>query len=333
MALQNLPQKDAHQIKQLEYLKGVTSFESELLNIPLDLVTNSEPVQGFIQSVVPQQTAEKWLRKQLLIIDSRPAVAGVLMFAEEPQAALPKRCGIKVYRYKTTDAVGFRAALAFDPLTIEGWLYSQIATAVEKTTEIIEGASRLGDNSLESIKYPAEALHEVITNAVLHRDYSIADDVHIRIFDNRVEVESPGRLPAHITVANILDERFARNGSIVRILNKFPNPPNKDVGEGLNTTFSAMHKLGLKDPVIRETENTVLVILRHEKLASPEEAIMDYLEDNPTIKNKKAREIAHIDADYRIKKVFGDMVRKGMIEQVPGTRTNGTCYRKPANKK
>jgi ATP-dependent DNA helicase RecG len=57
------------------------------------------------------------------------------------------------------------------------------------------------------IVYPAEALHEVITNAVLHRDYSVADDVHIRVFENRVEVESPGRLPAHITPQNILAER------------------------------------------------------------------------------------------------------------------------------
>jgi len=39
------------------------------------------------------------------------------------------------------------------------------------------------------------------------------DDVHVRVFDNRVEVESPGRLPAHVTPENILEERFARNPS------------------------------------------------------------------------------------------------------------------------
>jgi ATP-dependent DNA helicase RecG len=64
--------------------------------------------------------------------------------------------------------------------------------------------------------------------------------VHIRIFDNRIDVESPGRLPAHITPENILKERFARNPTLVRLINKFPNPPNKDVGEGLNTAFAAM---------------------------------------------------------------------------------------------
>jgi ATP-dependent DNA helicase RecG len=58
----------------------------------------------------------------------------------------------------------------------------------------------------------------------------------------------------------------------VRIINKFPDPPNKDVGEGLNTAFQAMRKMRLKDPIIDERDNSVLVNIRHERLASPEEA-------------------------------------------------------------
>ena len=72
---------------------------------------------------------------------------------------------------------------------------------------------------------------------------------------SRIEVQSPGRLPAHITPQNILTERFARNGAIVRLLNKFPDPPNKDVGEGLNTAFEKMHQLGLKSPDIEERDS------------------------------------------------------------------------------
>jgi ATP-dependent DNA helicase RecG len=82
--------------------------------------------------------------------------------------------------------------------------------------------------------------------------------VHIRIFDNRVEVQSPGRLPAHVTVENILDERFARNGIVVRLLNKFPDPPNKDVGEGLNTAFEAMTNQKLKEPIIVEKDTRII---------------------------------------------------------------------------
>jgi ATP-dependent DNA helicase RecG len=125
-----------------------------------------------------------------------------------------------------------------------------------------------------------------------------------------------------------LNERFARNGAVVRILNKFSDPPNRDVGEGLNTAFSAMHQLGLKEPIISEMENSVLVTIKHEPLASPEEAIMDFLETHPTIKNAEARAITHIRADYQMKSIFGRMVKNGLIEQVPGTRTSNTAYRK-----
>jgi hypothetical protein len=100
-----------------------------------------------------------------------------LLFADEPQAVLPKRCGIKVYRYKTTEGQGFREALAFDPKTVEGCLYNQIRDAVKLTTEIAETIPKMGDDSLETIRYPNETLHEIITNAALHRDYSVADDV------------------------------------------------------------------------------------------------------------------------------------------------------------
>lgn len=327
---QNLPIKTPEAMRRLEYGKGLTSFETEPLNIPLELVTDSVAIIEFMLDVVPTAEPEDWLKKQMLVRDGRPLVAAALMFADEPQAILAKRCGIKVYRYKTKDPAGSRESLAFDPITIEGHLYKQIASAVSLTCSKAEEIPKLGDTSLETIEYPQEALHEIVTNAVLHRDYSIADDVHIRIFDNRVEVQSPGRLPAHVTVKNILHERFARNGAVVRFLNKYPNPPNKDVGEGLNTAFSAMTKLGLKEPVITELENAVLVTIKHEPLASPEKAILEYLETHDIIQNSTAREITHVTADYTIKSIFQTMATKGMIERVPGTRTRSSAYRLPA---
>lgn len=329
---QSLPVDTTEQMRRLEYSKGVVSFETEVANVPVETITESDVIKDFISHVVPSSTPESWLKKQVMIRGGRPTVAALLLFADEPQAALPKRCGIKVYRYKTKELEGFRGALAFDPETVEGPLYLQIIGAVRTTSEHTERIPKMGDDALEAIKYPTETLHEIITNAVLHRDYSVADDVHIRIFDNRIEVQSPGRLPAHVTVKNILDERFARNGALVRLLNKFPDAPNKDVGEGLNTAFAAMHDLGLKAPTIVEKENSVLVTIRHEPLASPEEAIMDYLEDSATIKNRHARAITHVRADYQIKKIFGRMVEKGLIEQVPNTRTSNTAYRKATKK-
>lgn len=326
---QNIPQNTPDKLRRLSLIKGVESFETETVQCSKEIITESAVIKKFIKEVVPTTTPEKWARKQNLIINDKPTVAGVLIFAEEPQAFLPKHCGIKIYRYKSSDLEGHRDLLDGDPITIEGDLYSQIKEAVELTKQITESIPRISDDgAMEYINYPTETLHEILTNAVIHRDYSIKDDIHIRIFDNRVEVQSPGRLPANITVTNILDERFARNGAIVRILNKFPEPPNKDVGEGLNTAYNKMTETGLKQPEPRELDNAFLFLIKHEPLASPSEIILEYLSKNTQIKNAKAREITHIKTDFRMKSIFNKMEQAGLIERVPGTRTASTAWRK-----
>ncbi|MGA2977769.1 MAG: RNA-binding domain-containing protein [Spirochaetia bacterium] len=267
---QNLPVDTPEAVRILERNKGVTSFENELLAADTELITNSEVGIKFMLDVIPTAEPEAWMRKQQLIQNEKPTVCGVLLFADLPQATLPKRCGIKVYRYQTDKAEGSRETLIGIPISLEGCTYDLIRNAVAMTKTIINELSVLGPEGPMAVQYPPEALHEVITNAVIHRDYYIADDVHIRIFENRVEVESPGRLPGHITPSNILTERLSRNGNLVRLINKFPDPPNKDVGEGLNTAFAAMKRLSLRDPIIEERENSVVVNIRHERLASAE---------------------------------------------------------------
>ncbi len=320
----------ADQLARLRLDKGITSFETEAVNVDKALVSNSTVTLQFLLSVVPTAEPEPWLRKQLLLNGDKPTVAAVLLFAEDPQAILPKRCGIKVLRYKTTERVGSRDTLAFNPLTIEGCLYEQIAAAVTETVRVVEDVQVLGPAGLESIKYPHETLHEIITNAVLHRDYSIATDIQIRIYDNRIEVESPGRLPGHVTTENIRTEQFARNGTIVRLINKFPDPPNKDVGEGLITAFRAMRALGLKDPIIHESGASVTVEIRHERLASPEEAILAYLDQHPEINNTVARQITGITSENKVKEVFYRLRDAGKLERVPDRRGSASAWRRPA---
>lgn len=315
---QKLPLESPEAIKRLEYDKGIATFEDDLLNIPEEHITNSVVTLGFMIDVVPMSEPTSWLKNQLVLIDGKPTVAGALLFAEAPQAILPKRSAIKIYRYHTANDEGERDTLAFDPITIEGHIYALIETAVHKVKEIVESIQKLGPEGLENVLYPEEALQEIITNAVIHRDYSIPKDIHIRIFDNRIEIESPGRFPGHITLANILDDQSARNPKIIRLINKFPNPPNKDVGEGLKTAFEAMSKLRLKEPVIKEAEASVIVILRHESLASPEQMVMDYLNGHEEITNAVARKLTGIKSENTMKDVFYRLRDRGEIRPVPG---------------
>lgn len=324
---QSLPVTDDERLRLLKRAKGLITQEDETVGaVPSDL-SNSLAILEFMLDVIPEAEPEEWLRKQRLIVEGRPTVAGVLLFADEPQVVLPK-AAVKIYRYGTTDNAGTRETLAFDPVAVEGNLYHQIEAAVAKAVELTEQVQKLTDRGLVGIQYPREALHEVITNALLHRDYAHVDDVHIRIFDNRIEVESPGRLPAHITPANILRERFARNPTIVRLINKFPNPPNKDVGEGLNTAFDAMRKLRLRAPEIVELDNSVLVIIRHESLSSPEQQVVEYLKTNATIRNSEARDITGVPGDQTMRKILRKLEATGEIERVTGTARGTTKYRR-----
>lgn len=324
---QNLPHESEEGLTRLRRNKGLTSFETEPVSADPQLIANSTVILSFMLEVVPTAEPEAWLRKQQVIQGDKPTVAGIVLFAEEPQALLPKRSGIKIYRYKTTADEGTRDTLADVPVSIEGHAYQQIREAVRMTAEIIESVRVNSPDGLEAAKYPITALHEIITNAVLHRDYSIADDIHIRIFDNRVEVISPGTLPAHITPENILDERFARNAAIVRLINKFPDPPNKDVGEGLNTAFLAMREMKLKPPVIEQAGGSVKVVLKHEPLATPEEIILGYLQGNDKITNRIARDLCFIGSENKMKGILQRLVKKGLIELVPGTTRYSAAYR------
>ncbi len=314
---QNLPVDTEEKRRRLELDKGITSYEDEPISQSrISDAIDSEVFRIFMQQIVPGANPEGWLSKQRLANDNKLTVAGELLFSDEPQICLPKRSSIKIFRYKTSGPAD-RDTLDGQPITIEGCAYHQIYSAVAKVKEIIETIKKLG-TTLESIQYPEETLHEIITNAVLHRDYSMATDIQIRIFDNRVEVESPGKLPGHVTIENILDSQAARNPKIVRLINKFPEAPNKDVGEGLNTAFAAMEKLRLKAPEIVEKDNSVLVTIKHEKLASPEEIVIEYLKHHDRIKNGLGREITGIKSENSMKQVFYRLRDRGFISLVRG---------------
>jgi ATP-dependent DNA helicase RecG len=327
-AAQNLSVSDKGALKRLELDKGIVSFEDNTVNTRITDITNSTVALEFIMNVVPTAEPEAWLAKQNVIDGGKPTVAGVVLFSDEPQAALPKRSAIKLYRYQTKEDEGSRESLAFDPITIEGCAYAQIKSAVITTKEIIEGISKLGAGGLEKISYPDETLHEIITNAVLHRDYSIASDVHVRIYDNRIEVESPGRLPGHVTKENILKEQSARNPKIVRLINKFPDAPNKDVGEGLNTAFEAMRKLRLQPPEIEEREHSVVIHIRHAPLASPHDVVIDYLKNHDEISNRTVRDLTGIGSENVVKQVFLDLAGRKLLERVPGKKGSASAWRK-----
>jgi len=130
----------------------------------------------------------------------------------------------------------------------------------------------------------------------VHRDYRLNRDIHIRIFDERVEVESLGRLPGNLTPTNIDKARsMPRNSLLAPNLREFPNPPNVDAGEGVPMMFAQMAHASLYEPLYREQLEaavpTLVVTLPNEERPPLWVQVSDWIDHNGPIANGKLREI------------------------------------------
>jgi ATP-dependent DNA helicase RecG len=322
------------QITDLALSKGSRSYEDQMLEKYTGGQLAAEPeLKTFLDSYSPATASADFVAKQRLADkDDHASVAGAILYAEVPAAVVPKKCAIKVARYETKELAPDREHLAGTPLTVEGPARAQIDGAIAAVAKMIEDVSIMAaDGTLKPARYPPEALKEVIVNGVIHRDYNISDDILVWVFDNRIEVRSPGVLPGHMTRENILTERFARNPTIVRLLNKYPDAPNKDIGEGLNTVFAKMKEAKLTEPTLEIEGSTFVVTLGHTPLARPEEIVMEYLNSHAEIKNNTGRDICGISSENTMKEVFYGLSKAGKIERVPGKSGSASTWQKTRN--
>ena len=93
-----------------------------------------------------------------------------------------------------------------------------------------------------------------------------------------------------------------------------------------HTQAHRREKGGLKVPIIQQLDNSVLVTLRHEKLGTPEEIIVEYLKRHDEINNSTARKLCFIGSENSIKRIFQKMIAAGLIERVAGRPLNKTGY-------
>ncbi|OGU17211.1 MAG: transcriptional regulator [Geobacteraceae bacterium GWC2_53_11] len=317
---QSLPIKDPQKITELTFAKGASTFEDQLLKeIPTEQITDSPELAAFLKDYSPKtDTLEFCINQNLLDYRTwEPRVASALLFHQYPSAVIPRKCALKISRYETKEDDPEREHLA-EQVTIEGPLYKVIHDAIDAVRKIMGAVSIWTSGGLKNVEYPPEAVWEVLVNAVIHRDYSISDDTQVLIFDNRIEVLSPGRLPGYVTVDNILDARFSRNPKIVRTLNRYKDAPNKDLGEGLNTAFQKMKEWGLKNPDISEERGYVKVVLPHTPLAKPTELILNFLTNHESITNRQARDITGIKSENLVKVEFYKLKEEGFLERIPG---------------
>ena len=166
---------------------------------------------------------EAALGKLALLVDDeagvlRAAVAGVLLCTPNPEQWLPNAC-ITATRYRGRD----RASGQIDAQEITGPLNEQIAGAVAFAARNMQVAARKDPARSDLPQYSERAVFEALVNAVVHRDYSIrGTKIRLSMFDDRLEIQSPGSLPNNLTVESMGSRQSTRNEALTSVLARMP---------------------------------------------------------------------------------------------------------------
>ena len=317
-------QMTAEEITRLRFERGKITAETELADVPFSLLETDYwrtfATKRKLTRALPEALQHLGLARCQAEGELRPTRAAVMLFAENPGGLLGTKAGVRVFHYKG-DRIERTPTpnLQRPPASFTGPIVTQISDAYQYVLNELATGVQMGPFGFEIVqRYPARVIKEAITNAVIHRDYRLSSDVHIRLFADRIEIQSPGTLPGNVTAQNIREiGSVARNPLIVSYLREFPDPPNLDAGEGVRMMFQTMDSAGLYPPIYLTRATTkrdeVLVMLRNQNRPSVWDQICHFIIENGTIGNAEVREIMKADDTLKASKMIKRLVDDGLL--------------------
>ena len=259
--------------KNLEFDKGIRAFESQIVDEAIlddldeDVVAQYKALYGFKGNSLWDLLFPRGLAKRVRDnnqITYRLTVAGILLLSKYPTAFIPG-ARIRFVRYEGRKAKTGTDMNVVKEIRIEG----PVTTMLEQASDILEAQLRTfssldikSGKFIDVPEYPKGAWLEGIVNAVTHRGYNYnGDDIRILMFDDRLEIHSPGSLPAVVTPENIRRTHYSRNPYIARALTDFGWV--REFGEGVDRIYTDMNEFFLDDPVYKVDSNSVNLILKN----------------------------------------------------------------------
>ena len=256
-------------LRNLEYSKNTRHYEDEIH--PDANLTDLDPelIEQYKDKIeatgIPTEQVMS-SRGFLKEVDGKQKLtnAAVLLFAKNIFQFYPN-CRVRFVRYDGNYAgVGTSINIIKD-YTIE----EPLLKIIDKTKEFI--GMQLREFTALNVKtgrfdivpeYPEFAWQEGIVNAVTHREYAMSGSyILVSMYDDRLEIESPGKLPSIVTVENIRNTRFSRNPRISRVLTELGWV--KELNEGVKRIYSDMSQFFLDPPEYSEPGYEVKLILKN----------------------------------------------------------------------
>jgi ATP-dependent DNA helicase RecG len=328
------------ELRRLLSDRAEASFESGLIEgAVLDDLDRAQ-IRRYLETIQvgPQEDVAQLLVSRGCVLntsdgDYLPTVAGILLFGRDPQRFL-RSAEIVCVRYP-----GPEMSDEFVRQEITGTLGDQIRQAEAFVVGNMRRVMRITGMTREDVhEFPVAVVREAIVNAVAHRDYSIrGEGIRLLMFSDRLEVYSPGRLPGHVTLENLLNERYSRNGAVVAVLSDLGYIER--LGYGIDRMIAAMASLGLPLPEFSETAAGFLVVLRSASasLITPQaqprpqtgeqpflnerqEMVMAFLQKHGRVTNSDFQQLVPDVSAETIRRDLSDLVERNLLIRIGSKR-------------
>lgn len=265
------------EIRELQIEKGEVDFELEPAGLDFPADFDQGLVNTFVDRFAKMRGLAPHTPEEVLVLAHLgkrqgstfiPNTACSLLFARDPRLKFPG-CFIRFLRFDgEVEGTGEKFNAVKD-IHIDGCIPLMILEADKVLQNQLREFSRLGKDGkfYTAPEYPVAAWYEALVNACVHRSYSLRTmNVFIKMFDDRLEVESPGGFPPLVTPQNIYDVHKPRNPYLMEALLYLDFV--KCAHEGTRRMRDTMSAMSLPAPEFRQVESAttplVKVLLRND---------------------------------------------------------------------
>ena len=238
---------------QLMYDKGERYYEDSIAYDATVDDIDMDAVKAYMKRIGYGKSTMEYLQENKGFVTYKgdiPQVSAacILLFGKHPQTFFP-RARVRFIKYFGIEEKVGREMNVIKDVTFDGRILEQIRKTVEYLETQVKEHSYLGEDGIFKIdrEYPKFVIQEMVVNSVCHRDYSIkGTEIQIKMFDDRLVFETPGKLPGIVRTDNIRHTHFSRNPKIAEFLKAYDYV--KEFGEGVDRMCLELSALGVKEP-------------------------------------------------------------------------------------
>ena len=263
----------------------VSDLDIQLVQSLADRYLRGLSAERYLQQVGLAEYAADGLRLRM---------AALLLFAKDIQRWHP-RSQVRILKVNGTQLKSGESYNVQSDEIVRGHILDLLISSWERLRSFLAYKTQFGSDARFEQKYlyPESASREALINAIAHRDYHIQNGIEIFIFDDRMEIKSPGALLSTLTIASLEELQGAhesRNVLIAKVLRE--NEYMRELGEGIKRIFELMEENELSKPKLYSNSTWFSVALSHKSVFNDQQERFLSLYDSLHLTSRQKRIVA-----------------------------------------